>query len=166
MLRKWLNRLLDTQLVKRFLDFTQRVKPWGFRGLSLYFVMKFFIEGIQKGYISSRAAAISFRFFLAFFPGIIILLTLIPMVPVEGFQESLFNTIEALFPGDSFMFFESTIDEIVNKENTALLSVGFVLLLYYASNSINAILQGFSSSYNLRNRGNPFLMRLASLGLM
>lgn len=144
----------------------RRIKPWGFRGLSLYFVMKFFVEGLQKGYLTTRAAAISFRFFLAFFPGLIILLTLIPLVPIEHFQENLFATIQGIFPGDTFTFFESTIDEIVNKSNHALLSVGFVLLIYYASNSINALLQGFSNSYHLDNKHNPILMRITSVGLL
>ena len=40
-----------------------------FDGLSLYDVAIFFWKGIYEGAVTSRAASISFSFFLALFPG-------------------------------------------------------------------------------------------------
>ncbi|MBL7941317.1 MAG: YihY/virulence factor BrkB family protein [Flavobacteriales bacterium] len=120
----------------------------------------------MKGAIPMRAASISFRIFLAFFPGIILLLSLIPYIPVPDFQENMMHGLQSVFPGDTFSLFEKTLDDLINKKHNTLLSVGFVLTIFYASSSINAILMGFNSSYNLEERGNPWMMRLASIVLI
>jgi membrane protein len=148
------------------LRIANKIRPWGFQGLSLYFVAKFFVEGIQKGSLTTRSAAISFRLFLSVFPGIILLLSIIPLIPIENFQENLFENISGFFPGDTFSLVESTLDDLLNKKHNTLLSIGFVLVIFYASNSVNAILLGFNGSYNLQEKGNPFLLRIASVLLM
>ena len=111
--------------------------------------MTFFVEGVSKGSIPTRAAAISFRLFLAFFPGIIILLSIIPLIPIDDFQVQLFDAIKSYFPGDTFSLIEDTLHDLINKKHNTLLSIGFILMVYYASDSINAILMGFNESYHL-----------------
>jgi membrane protein len=166
--RSALQRIKGWELFVRIVRFLQGVKLPGFRGLSLWYVMRFFAEGIVKGSINMRSASISFRIFLAFFPGIIMLLTLIPYIPIPHFQQNLFDSIRGFFPGDTFSLFESTLDDLINQKHSALLSIGFILMVYYASSSINAILIGFNSSYHLHSeeRGHPFALRIASIILI
>lgn len=159
----WLRNLPPVRTVS---DFSKRLRPWGFEGLSLYYVMVFFIEGLRKGGISTRAAAISFRLFLAAFPVLILLLSLIPYVPLPDFQENLFSGLEGMMPGDSFTLFESTLDDLIHHKYNGVVSIGFVLLIFYASNSVNAILQGLNGSFNLVQKGNPVFLRLVSILLM
>jgi membrane protein len=166
MIKKWINRLMFSAPVRFVIRITDSVKPWGFEGLSLFFVMKFFAEGLQKGAVVTRAAAISFRIFLAVFPALILLLSIIPLVPIDNFQESLFSNLQGFFPGDTFELVEATLDDLINKKHNTLLSIGFALVLYYASNSVNAILTGFNGSYNIETKGNPVIFRLFSLVLM
>jgi len=165
-MREIVDKFLKSKWVTGFIAFLKRIKPIGFAGLSVYQVSRFFIEGLQKGAITTRAAAIAFRLFLAFFPLLIVLLSLIPFIPVENFQENLFNSIRDVFPGDTFQLVESTLDDLINKTHSTVLSIGFVLALYYASNSINALLIGFNGSYHLDQKGNPIIMRVFSFGLM
>ncbi len=166
MIRKWLNRLLESAPVKTIIRFARKVRPWGFEGLSLYAVARFFVEGMQKGALTTRAAAISFRFFLAVFPVIILLLSLIPFIPIDNFQQYLFDSVRAFFPGDTFSLVEETVADLLNKSHNTVFSLGFILSLYYASNSVNAILTGFNGSVNLESKGNPLLIRLVSIGLL
>ncbi len=166
MIEKLYNQFLESRPVVWVFGVARKFKPWGFEGLSLYHVMSFFIEGLQKGDLTTRAAAIAFRMFLALFPTLIILLALIPYVSIDGFQDNLFENIQNAFPGDSFQFFEPTIADLINKPQASLLSIGFILALFYASNSINAILIGFNGSYNLTAKGNVWLIRIISVGLM
>ncbi len=162
-----LNRLwkyfLNLKWLKALIAWLQRVKPPGLQGLSLWYVMTFFVEGVSKGSIPTRAAAISFRLFLAFFPGIIILLSIIPLIPIDDFQVQLFDAIKSYFPGDTFSLIEDTLHDLINKKHNTLLSIGFILMVYYASDSINAILMGFNESYHLDERANAVLMRIMSL---
>jgi len=166
MANKWIEKIKQMKGVKRTVALLESVKPWGFEGLSLWYVSTFFVEGISKGSLATRAAAISFRLFLAFFPGIILLLSLIPHIPIQNFQENLFESISGFFPGDTFSLFESTLDDLINRKHNALLSIGFILVIYYASSSINAVLLGFNESYYVEERGNPLVMRIASIILI
>jgi len=152
--------------IQSIILFLDRIEPPGLQGLSVWKVGSFFVEGIAKGALATRAAAISFRLFLAFFPGLILLLTIIPIIPVPNFQQNLLDSIRGFFPGDTYDLFESTFLDLITREHNALLSIGFVLVIYYASNSINAILLGFNDSYHLDKRHNPIVMRVASIVLI
>jgi len=163
---KILDRVLELKLVKSGFKFAKGVRPPGFEGLSLFNVARFFIVGLQKGAVTMRAAAISFRIFLAIFPALIVLLSLIPLVPIENFQQDLFSGIQGFFPGDTFELFESTLDDLLNKSHNSLLSLGFILALFFASNTVNAIMIGFNGSYNLQKKGNPIVLRLVSVVLL
>jgi membrane protein len=162
LMRIW-NKFLDLKAVKAFIAWLKRIKPPGLQGLSLWFILKFFFEGVSKGAIPMRAAAISFRLFLAFFPGIIILLSIIPLIPIDDFQVQLFDSIKSYFPGDTFSLIEDTLHDLINKKHNTLLSIGFILMIYYASDSINAILMGFNESYHIDEKSNAILMRVMSL---
>jgi membrane protein len=165
-INEWQVKIRRSRFVRSTVRISRSIHPPGFEGLSLHYVARYFIEGLQKGALTTRAAAISFRLFMAFFPIIIILLSLIPKIPVEGFQEELFTSIEGFFPGDTYQLVESTLNDLVNKTHTTFLSIGFILGFFYASSSINAIWLGFNGSYHLDDRGNPFLMRLVSVGVL
>jgi membrane protein len=163
---KWMHQIADWPWVRKIIHFLSRVKLPGFQGLSLWYVARFFLEAVTKGQLPTRAAAISFQLFLAFFPAMILLLSLIPFIPIDNFQDSLFEGISGFFPGDTFSLFEETFQDLIKRKNGSLLSIGFVLVIYYASNSINAILVGFNSSYFLEEKGNVLLMRIASIVLI
>lgn len=163
---KWKRIILKIGWVNKLIAFLKTVKPPGFQGLSLWYVSTFMWVAINKGSIPTRAAAISFRLFLAFFPGIIMLLSLIPYIPVPNFQDQLFDGIAEFFPGDTFSLFESTLDDLIKKKHNTLLSIGFILVIYYASNSINAILLGFNASHLRDDKDNPILIRIASIVLI
>jgi membrane protein len=116
--------------------------------------------------MTTRAAAIAFRVFVSIFPAIIVLLSLIPVIPIDDFQESLFENIRAFFPGDTFSLVESTLDDLINKTHHTLISLGFVLALYFASNTVHAILLGFNESYHLEKKHKPLIIRVYSLVLL
>ena len=70
-------------------NISKKFIPWGFKGLSIYDVTIFFWKGLMEGAITTRASSLAFNFFLAFFPAVIFLFTLIPYIPIDGFQETL-----------------------------------------------------------------------------
>lgn len=52
---------------------------------------RFFWRSIVDGALTTRASAIAFNFFLALFPAILFLFTLIPYIPIPNFQDELFT---------------------------------------------------------------------------
>jgi len=165
-LNKLLKRIIESRIARTILTISKRLKPIGFQGLSVFTVGRFFLDGLKQGALSTRAAAVAFRFFLAIFPGILVLLSFIPIIPIEDFQDNLFSAIEGFLPGDTFSLFQSTIKDLIHNKHNGVLSLSFIVGLFFASNSINAILIGFNGSVNIEKKGNFFKTRLFSLGIL
>lgn len=159
-------RVMFSRPFRVVLGWMQRIVPPGFDGFSLYDISRFFFKALFQGQLATRAAAIAFKLFIAFFPAVIVLLTLIPYVPIEDFQDRLLDTFEEMMPLEVFRFIETTLEDLVVKKHGALLSISFIVGLFLASNSINAILEGFSESTNLTTWHTALKQRLLSLGLL
>ena len=119
----------------------------GFDGMPLYDVLSFFFKGLFKGVITYRAAAIAFNFFLALIPFILFLFTLIPFVIDVNFQEHLFGLLEEIVPREIYDLAENTIVEVVSRPSGSLLSIVFFTTIYFATNGVDAVMEGFSQSY-------------------
>jgi membrane protein len=125
----------------------QTVLP-GFEGLTLYEIFTFFMKGVKNGALTMRASAIAYNFFMAIFPAVIVLFTMIPYLPIENFQQVLMTTIKDLLPANVFSAVESSIQEIVMRKRNDLLSFGFILSLFFATNGIAALINSFNASYH------------------
>jgi membrane protein len=145
----------------------KRIQPWGFEGMSAWDVFRFFVVGVVEGALGIRAAAIAFQVFVAIFPVILVLLSLLPLIPIADFQVSLFDALRSYFPGDTFALVENTVQDLLaNGVHPEIASLGFVLMLFYASSSINGILSGLNEAHHLERRGNWLLLRAMSMLLM
>jgi len=151
---------------RRLIRWSKRVQLPGFGGFSLYAISRFFFDALVTGRLDTRASAIAFKLFVAFFPAVIVLLTLIPYIPIDDLQAKLLSTFQGMLPYEVYTFVESTLHDLVLKKHGTLLSVSFVIGVYVASNSVNAILLGFSGSTNLTTWHTPMKQRLLSLGLL
>jgi len=120
----------------------------GFDGMPFYDVMKFFFTGLIRGSVTTRASAISFNFFMALFPAIIVLFTIIPYVPVVGFQDSLLELMKNLIPQKIYGEVEDTLFDIINRPRGGLLSLGFLLTVFFATNGVNSIIEAFNQTYH------------------
>lgn len=159
-------KILYSRPTRRVIAWLQQIVLPGFGGFSIYHVSRFFFHALFMGNLMNRAAAIAFRIFIAFFPAIIVLLTLIPFIPVPDFQEKLLGAFRTMLPGEVYRFIEGMLHDLVLRKHSALLSLSFVLGLFMASNSVNAVLQGFQHSAFVTQWYRPWKQRLISLVLM
>ena len=136
--------------MNKVIEVVKKIKPLGFTGLSLYDVSIFFIKGLQEGAITTRASSLAFNFFLAFFPSIIVFFTLIPYIPIDGFQQTLMEIISNVLPPSTNSATFSTLEDIINNQRGGLLSIGFILALYFSTNGMSSLIQAFNSSYHIR----------------
>ena len=126
----------------------QRIYVPGFGGVDLYQVLKFFATGLIEGYLTTRAASISFSFFLAIFPFTIFLLTIIAYIPIDNFQLELIELLEQVVPPNTWVAIDKTLTDIIQIRRGGLLSLGFVLALFFANNGVNAILTSFNATFH------------------
>ena len=167
---KYLKRLYDRYLHsphrRLLIRYLRKLILPGFDGMPFYDVMKFFITGIIKGSVTTRASAVSFNFFMALFPAIIVFFTLIPYVPISGFQDSLIELMRNLIPQQIFGTVEDTLFDIVNRPRGGLLSVGFFLTLYFATNGVSSIIEAFNQTYHTIETRSFIRQQLVSIALV
>jgi len=146
-------------------EISKIIKPWGFKGLSSYDVAIFFWKGLIEGSITTRASSLAFNFFLAFFPSIIVFFTLIPYIPITGLQETLMDLLSVVLPQSTNKITFETLEEIIKEPRGGLLSLGFILALYFATNGINSLIEAFNASFHVRESRSLIRQRILSLGL-
>ncbi len=89
----------------------------------------------------------AFSFFLALFPAIIFLFTLVPFIPIENFDQQLQQSIEAVMPENVHHFIFESVQDIRKRSGAGLLSLGFALSIFFASNGMMSMLRGFKKTH-------------------
>ena len=137
-----------------------------FDGVPLYDVTLFFWRSIVDGSITTRASAIAFSFFVAFFPGLIFLFTLIPYIPIHNFQHELLAIIEQIVPDSTYDTINETVIDIVTQPRGGLLSVGFFLALIFATNGLASMMSAFDATIHSIYRRTWVSQRLTAILLL
>ena len=145
------------------LEWTKRHTVPGFGRLSIFEVGSFFVKGMSNGTLGIRAASIAFNFFLAVFPGLLFLSTLIPYIPIPNFQTELMDLLEQLIPSDTFETIEETLADIVMYPRSGLLSIGCITTIIIVSNGVTAVIRAFNSSINVHETRSFVNLRVSSL---
>jgi membrane protein len=128
--------------------------------------MVFFWRSIVDGALSTRASAIAFSFFVALFPAIIFLFTLIPYIPIDNFQDELFRLIKDMVPENAFKAIEETVLDILKKQRGGLLSLGFFMALIFSTNGFASMMTAFDASLHSFERRTWVGQRLIALLLL
>ena len=105
----------------------QKIVLPGFDGVSIYEVLNFFFKGLVKGAITMRASAVAFNFFLALFPTIIFIFTIIPYLPIPNFDVVIFDLLKDILPNSTYETVYETVENILTQPQGGLLSAGFVM---------------------------------------
>ena len=163
MLNKILNKFKTLPVIRHLIDLLKYIKLPLLKGLSLYDLLKLYINGIIEGDLAYRASAISFSFFMALFPFALFILNLIPYIPISGFQQDFLRFVAQGVPPKTYDAIALIIEDILINSHSGLLSSGFLLSLFLSANGINAILSGFESSKNISLKRAYFRQYLVAL---
>ena len=159
------DKLLKVPVLNWFVKLGLSIKLPGLFGMSLYDVIEMYVIGIVKGALTSRAGGIAFSFFMALFPFLLFILTLIPYVPIEGFQEDFLFMIKELLPPNTAESVDGVIKDIINNPYGELLSFGFLASIFLMTNGVNAILGGFEYSYHVKEMRSVLKQYFISMGM-
>ncbi len=159
------NKLEKIPIINILVRFGKTIKIPGLEGMSLYDVLEMYVLGIVKGALTTRAGGIAFSFFMAIFPFLLFILTLIPYMPIEGFQEGLFSLIQEVLPPKTFDAVDGVLKDILNNQYGGLLSFGFLASIFLMTNGVNAIFGGFEYSYHVKEYRNIIRAYMISLAV-
>jgi len=161
-------RLLKVPAARTGRNWMKKIKLKRHDNLTLYRFVKIFIRNVSEDEIYDRSNGVAFNFILAVFPTIIFLFTLIPYIS-HYFPAINKDTIMAfmgdLLPPSMYTVFSSTILDIVSNQRGGLLTVGFLMALYLATNGMMTLMNAFNACYRTIEKRNWFRMRLTALGL-
>lgn len=137
----------------------------GLMKVPLYDVMRFFGQSLSKGVVFQRAAAITYRIFVAVIPMIIALFSAIAFLG-EDFRNTLISMLESIVPPYVWPAVSGVITDVVMRQNGTLSSFMFVIGIYFTIACINGILVAMTSSYFMEEKRKIFDQILLSAGLM
>lgn len=133
--------------------------------MSLYHVLKILWKKIITFDIDQRAASVSYSFLLAVFPGVIFLFTLIPFVPIENLDVLIMNFLRDAMPQGIYENTSNTIQDIVSRRRSDVLSFGFFFTVFAATNGMMALMRAFNMALQVREKRSYLKARLIALFL-
>ena len=123
----------------------------GFEGVPLYDVIKFFYKQIKTVGLTERASAIAYNFIMAIPPSFLFLFTLIPSLPFiskKSLKEQLHGIIIDIVPAKTYNInLIKFVDSFIDGSKIGLLSFGFILALFFASNAMMGLMRSFNKNY-------------------
>ena len=131
-------------LKKRLESVLRLVKFPGFGGVPLYDVLVYFVRGFTQVNLIDRAAAVAFYVFLAIFPTILFLFTLLPYFPLQGITQNVLEALQSILPPGTFESAASTINQIMSIEHGGLMSIGLLLAFYFSTSAVSSFFRGFN----------------------
>ncbi len=131
----------------------------------LWLVAKKLIIEIEKDDIVPSANAVAFSFTLSVFPALIFLFTLIPYIPVADLDKKILELLGQVLPASIYKELSATIVDIVSRPRSGLLSLGFVLAFYAATNGTMSLMGAFNRAYRTIDRRSFIKTRLIATGL-
>ncbi len=154
-------------IIKNIVNWSKKTSLPGFDDVSIFNIIKFTISELKKDSITTRADAVAFNFFISLFPFIIFILPIIASSPfginiITLFRES----IRGVMPVSAENYIFQMVDGIEQEGSFGLLSVGFFLAIFFASNGMSTLMQGFDKSYDKTFSKRNFINhRLVAIGL-
>ncbi len=151
---------------KQLVEWSKTHSLPGFFGVPIYDVMVFLYNETRRVTIVMRANAVAFSFFLSLFPAIIALFTLLAMLPVyDVLMVEINNYIDYVMPNQAGEELKQTIQNLV-RPDSGVLSISFLLALFFASNGMMALMAGFEKSHlKSFRRWSGLHKRLLAIGL-
>jgi membrane protein len=159
--------ILATPPVKYLSEKSKKIILPGFEKVPLYDVIVFFSSQMNKVGLNDRAAAIAFNFLMAIPAATIFLCTLIPFMPISReITIELLDLTKIFAPNETtYKVVANFLNDFLNKPRSGLLSLGFVLAVYYASNAVLGIMRSFNRSLVTVNKRTFFNERLIAIRL-
>ncbi len=160
------SRIIKHSFFQRIIKLLKSIILPGFDKIPLFDVIVFFVKGLRDGAVTTRASSLAFKFFLAIFPSLIFLITLIPYVPIPNFQDELLLLLSEFLPAGAYEATKDTLEDLIKNQNSGLLSFGFIFALYLATDGMHSVIDSFNLSIHANDSRNFFVIRLISILLV
>lgn len=168
-------KIANLPVLKELIDWSKMNSLPGFLRVPIYDVLTFLINEVRQENLITRANSIAFSVFLSLFPTLLAFFTLIPIIlplfsdiilplvnpelvvvetnGVVNFQKTLLAQFSDILyeipviPTSVHSQLTNFMSNILLEPRFGLLSFGFVLALFFATNGMNTLMRGFEKSH-------------------
>jgi membrane protein len=137
--------------------------------INLYDVGRIFMGQMRKDEITERAGAMAFSFTIALFPLLLFLLNMIPYIGLffpDVTTQNILMFVAEYLPKSIYQEAETTIMDIVSKPRQSLLSLGFFLALFLATNGVVSMMNAFNAVYRTKENRSFLTTRLLAVSIV
>ncbi|MBL7789409.1 MAG: YihY/virulence factor BrkB family protein [Chitinophagales bacterium] len=125
----------------------------GFERVPIHKVLGLVIREIRSPIMILRAKAIAYSFFLAIFPSIVFLFSLLSYLPKSReLTENILGYLNKMSPNQQMIeLFKPIIHEVMNGPKGGILSIGFLLIIFFMKNGVVTMMQSFNVHFEIRS---------------
>ena len=141
----------------------------GFDGIPVFEVYKFFIAEIRGNSLPTRSKAVAYSFFLAIFPALTFVFSLIPYIPYfSNMDDKILEFLRQVLPNkETYAFIKSFIQpllqDLAKHKRGGLLTGSIFLVVFLTSNGVMALMSSFDKSYDHYKKRNAIQSRMVAL---
>jgi membrane protein len=132
-------------------------------------VYRFFIAEIQENSLPTRSKSIAFSFFLAIFPTLTFIFSLIPYLPYfRDLDTNILKLLKQVLPNEETFnfikaFVEPLLRDLAKHKRGGLLTGSIFLVLFLMSNGVLAMMQSFDKSHDHYRKRSAIQSRMVAL---
>ena len=135
-------------------------------GASLYDIGKFFFKQLRTIKLQERAAAVTYNFLMAMPPTFLFLFSLLPYLPFRHVDKTIFNILKIITPNQNiYISVRDGLGDFMAKQHGGVVGYGIILVLFFSSNGVMALMRCFDKSMHLYKTRNAFQRRWTAMKL-
>lgn len=135
--------------IRIVLGWSKKYSLPGFSGVPIYNMVRFIYLEMINDNISTRSMAVAYSVFIAIFPFMIFLFTLLPYLPFTADYLAIIETyVNNFLPTNAADYLLEIIRGLATRERGGLQSVGILLSLFFSSSGMLTVMYGFDKSNN------------------
>ena len=135
-------------------------KSKGFLRKTVIFLVMF-IKKIGDDDIFALGAQLAYYMVLSFIPFLMFLMTLVGFSHLNS--DAVLNLLSNVMPTEAFNLIQSTVIEIVDKEQTGLLWISIALAIWVSSSGFKAVIKGLNKAYGVKETRSYIKLKLISM---
>lgn len=144
--KEWGQDLQKVPVLGKLIEKSRTLVLPGFQHIPLYNVMDYFFQSMGKGILFQRAAALTYRIFVALVPMIIALFSTIAYLGSDV-QNTLLTLFQSIVPTYAWPAVGDVITQVITQQNGTLSSLMLVFGIYFAMLCCNGLLAAMNISY-------------------
>jgi membrane protein len=106
------NLIYKIPATKKVVEYSKHHSFPGFDGVPVYDVAKYFMSDIKQETVNMMARGTAFTVFLALFPALMFLLSVLAYLPVDNLQDTLMAIMKEVLPTATSSLLNDIIDDI------------------------------------------------------